>query len=1055
VRCARCQQDNPTGARFCNACGASLESVCPACGHSNVPGSRFCNECGQPLATVAVPTAGSKFASPEIYTPRHLAEKILNSRHVLAGERKQVTVLFADMKGSMELLADRDPEDARKLLDPVLERMMEAVHRFEGTVNQVLGDGIMALFGAPLAHEDHAVRACYAALAMQQEIRGYTEEVRRAHGVEVQIRVGLHSGEVVVRAIGNDLHMDYSAVGQTTHLAARMEQLATPGSVRLTVDTLRLAEGFVQVNSLGPVPVKGVADPVEVFELVGTGLARTRLQAAAVRGLTRFVGRDVELDHVRQASEKAGSGRGQVVAVVGEPGVGKSRLFWEFSHSHRLQGWLLLESSSVSYGKATVYLPVIDLLKAYFRVESGDDGRRIREKVTGKLLTLDDTLRPTLPAFFALLEAPVEDPAWQALDPEQRRQLTLEAVKRLLIRESQIQPLCLIFEDLHWIDAETQAILDALIESLPTARLLLLVNYRPEYRHNWGNKTYYAQLRLDTLPAKSAGELLQALMGDDPGLDPLKRLLIDRTEGNPFFLEESVRMLVEARVLSGERGAHRMTRTFDSVQVPATVQAVLAARIDRLPPEEKVLLQKAAVIGKDVPQALLRAIAEMPEEALRLSLSRLQTAEFLYEASLFPEFEYTFKHALTHEVVYTGLLQEQRRTLHARVVEVFEMVYPDRVSERVNWLAHHAFRGESWEKALKYLRHAETSSEPSLDAVSALGGPESSGYLWWSGDYEGAVRVGQRDLAVARDFRNFAFMVVANFRLGQVHHSLGNYPRAVDFLKQNVAALEGDLIRERLGMAGLPSVFSRSWLALCLAERGEFAEGIAHGEEGVRIAEAADHPYTLIIACVGLGGLYLLKGDLHNAISVLERALVVDRVENIPLLFPFVASPLGSAYALSGRVVEALPLLDQAVEQAISLNLKANAPLRIARLVEAQLLAGRLDSVISLAEQALSLSREQKERGHEAYVLRLLGDMASHGDPLDAERATTYFQQARRLGEELGMRPLVARCYVSLGRLYQRTGDQYKAEECLTTATDQARELDMQLPLEVSEETKR
>ena len=945
----------------------------------------------------------------------------------------------------MELLADRDPEEARKLLDPVLERMMEAVHRFEGTVNQVLGDGIMALFGAPLAHEDHAVRACYAALAMQKEIRRYTEEVRRAHGVEVQIRVGLHSGEVVVRAIGNDLHMDYSAVGQTTHLAARMEQLATPGSVRLTADTLRLAEGFVQVNSLGPVPVKGVADPVEVFELVGTGLARTRLQAAAVRGLTRFVGRDVELDQVRRASEKAGSGRGQVVAVVGEPGVGKSRLFWEFSHSHRVQGWLLLESSSVSYGKATVYLPVIDLLKAYFGVESGDDGRRIREKVTGKLLTLDDTLRPTLPAFFALLEAPVEDPAWRALDPEQRRQQTLEAVKRLLIRESQIQPLCLIFEDLHWIDAETQAILDALIESLPTARLLLLVNYRPEYRHNWGNKTYYAQLRLDTLPAKSAGELLQALMGDDPGLDPLKRLLIDRTDGNPFFLEESVRMLVEARVLSGERGAHRLTRTFDSVQVPATVQAVLAARIDRLPPEEKVLLQKAAVIGKDVPLALLRAIAETPEEALRLSLSRLQTAEFLYEASLFPEFEYTFKHALTHEVVYTGLLQEQRRTLHARVVEAFEAVYPDRVSERVNWLAHHAFRGESWEKALKYLRQAETSSEPSLDAVSALGGPESSGYFWWSGDYEGAMRVGQRDLAVARDFRNFAYMVVANFRLGQVHHSLGNYPRAIDFLRQNVAALDGDLVGERCGMAGLPSVFSRSWLALCLAERGEFAEGIAQGEEGVRIAGAADHPYTVIIACVGLGGLYLLKGELHNAISVLERALVLDRVENIPLLFPFVASTLGSAYALSGRVAEALPLLDQSVEQANSLNLKANAPLRIVRLVEAQLLAGRPNGAIQLAEQALSLSREQKERGHEAYALRLLGDVASHGDRPDAERATTYYQQARGLGEELGMRPLVARCCVSLGQLYQRTGDQHNAEECLTTAADQARELGMQL----------
>ena len=353
---------------------------------------------------------GPGACSALVHAP-HLAEKILTSKTALEGERKQVTVLFADLKGSMELLADRDPEEARQLLDPVLERMMAAVHRYEGTVNQVMGDGIMALFGAPIAHEDHAVRACYAALAMQEAIRRYSEEVRRAHGLEVQIRVGLNSGEVVVRAIGNDLHMDYSAIGQTTHLAARMEQLAPPGSIRLTAETLRLAEGWVQVTPLGPVPVKGLPDPVEVCELVGAGPARTRLQAFAARGLTPFVGRQAELAALHQALEQAGAGHGQVVAVIGEPGVGKTRLFHEFTHASRTQGWLLLESSSASYGKATPYLPVIDLLKAYFQIEDRDDGRRMREKLTGRLLTLDPALGPTLPAFLALLEVPVEDPA--------------------------------------------------------------------------------------------------------------------------------------------------------------------------------------------------------------------------------------------------------------------------------------------------------------------------------------------------------------------------------------------------------------------------------------------------------------------------------------------------------------------------------------------------------------------------------------------------------------------------------------------------------------------
>jgi class 3 adenylate cyclase len=441
----------------------------------------------------------SEIRVARVLHPKHLAEKILTSKAALEGERKHVTVLFADLKGSMELLADRDPEEARKLLDPVLERMMEAVHRYEGTVNQVMGDGIMALFGAPLAHEDHAVRACYAALRMQESVKKYAEEVRRSHAAVVKIRVGLNSGDVVVRAIGSDLHMDYTAVGQTTHLAARMEQLADPGAVVIAPETLALTEGYVEVRSLGPIPVKGLSDPIEVFELTGAGQARTRLQATALRGLTRFVGRDAEVEHLRRVLGQASAGRGQVVAIVGEAGVGKSRLTYEFTHSHRVQEWLILEASSVSYGKATNYLPVIDLLKGYFKIGDRDDHREMRAKVLGRVLGLDRVLEPLLPPLLALLDVPVEDPVWQNLDPPQRRQRTLDAVKRLLLRESQVQSLLVVFEDLHWVDGETEALLDSLVESLGSARLLRLVNYRPEYEHRWGSKTAYSQLRLDAL----------------------------------------------------------------------------------------------------------------------------------------------------------------------------------------------------------------------------------------------------------------------------------------------------------------------------------------------------------------------------------------------------------------------------------------------------------------------------------------------------------------------------------------------------------------------------
>jgi class 3 adenylate cyclase len=431
---------------------------------------------------------GSQAREPLAYTPPYLADKIRTTRLTLEGERKQITVLFADLKGSTELIRDLDPEQARAILDPALHAMMEAVHRYEGTVNQVLGDGIMALFGAPLAHEDHAARACYAALAMQDALRRYAEEVRRTHGLPVQMRVGLHSGDVVVRAIANDLHMDYSAVGLTTVLAARMEQLATPGSILLTAATLRLVEALVQVNPLGPVPVKGVDEPIEVFELVGAGSARMRMQTLASRGLTRFVGRQADLEALRQALERAGTSHGQVEAVIGEPGVGKTRLVYEFTRSSHTQDWLVLASSSVSYGKATAYLPVRDLLKTYFQIDDRDDGRTIHEKLTGKLLTLEATLGPTLPAFLTLLDVSVEDRHWQDLDLAQRRQRILAAIKQLLLRECQVQPLLLVVENLHWIDAETQAVLDSLIDSLPTARLLLLVTYRPEYQHGWGNK---------------------------------------------------------------------------------------------------------------------------------------------------------------------------------------------------------------------------------------------------------------------------------------------------------------------------------------------------------------------------------------------------------------------------------------------------------------------------------------------------------------------------------------------------------------------------------------
>jgi class 3 adenylate cyclase/tetratricopeptide (TPR) repeat protein len=1112
MQCPLCQQENPADTSFCGECGGRLAASCSACGATNLPTNKFCGTCGAPL-TAGVPAG--RFVSPGSYTPKHLAKKILTAKTALEGERKQVTVLFADIKGSMELLADRDPEEARKLLDPVLERMMEAVHRYEGTVNQVMGDGIMALFGAPLAYEDHAVRACYSALRMQEAVKRYAEGLRGAEGRSIHIRVGINSGEVVVRSIGSDLRMDYTAVGQTTHLAARMEQLATPGSILITASTLHLSRGYVDAKPLGPVRVKGLSEAVEVFEITGAGPVRTRLQALTARIPTRFVGRQAELEALRRVLDRVQAGYGEVVALVGEPGVGKSRLVWEFTHSLRSQGWRVLESSAASYNRATPYLSVIDLLKAYFQVEAGDNAGTIGEKITRTVLALGPTLHPALAPLLTLLEVPVKDPEWQGLEAPQRRQRTLDAVKRILLWDSQVKPLCLIFEDLHWVDTETQAFLDTLVEGLPGARLLLLVNYRPEYSHSWGGKSYYSQLRIDPLPPEGAEELLEALVGTDSSLHALKRLLIKRTQGNPFFLEESVQTLIETGVLVGGRGANHLRRSPQEIQIPDTVQAVLAARIDRLPLEDKRLLQAASVIGETVPFILLKNVVELTEEELRRGLSRLQAAEFLYETSPFSDPEYTFKHGLTYQVAYRSLVRGRRVALHARILESIERLYPDRLSEHIERLAYHAFRSERWTKAAVCLRQAgekaftrpayreavtwyeqalvaldhlpETRErqEQAIDLRLELRSPllalaehernlnllheterlaESIGdrrrmawtlcyktiQFWTAGEPERATVEGERALAIAQDLGDLGLEVVAEIGLGWAYHALGDYERVIRVLG-GLTARQGEQVWERFGLAGLPAVVARTWLVWSHTERGEFAEALARAEEGFRIAETANHPYSLAIAHFGFGLIHLRQGALDEAISVLQRGLEIARTFNIRAWITGPASALGHAYTLAGRVEDALPPLREAIEVATAIGIKFRQAERVAWLSEALLLGGHLAEAASLAQQALQLARNHKERGQEAKVMRLLGDLAARADPPEGARAETCYQAALTLASELGMRPLVAECHLGLGLLRRRSGAGQNGDDHLRTATSLFREMGMRFWQERSE----
>jgi class 3 adenylate cyclase/tetratricopeptide (TPR) repeat protein len=628
----------------------------------------------------------------------------------LDGERKTVTFLFADIKGSMDLMEDLDPEEARAIVDPALKVMMEAVHHYGGYVAQPTGDGIFALFGAPIAHEDHPQRALFAALRLQEEMRRYSAKLRLAGNLPVEARVGVNTGEVVVRSIPTGQgNVEYAPIGHSTGLAARMQALAPTGSIAATEQVRKLCEGYFVFKSLGPTKVKGVSEAVNVYEVTGLGPLRTRLQRAAARGYTKFIGRDREMEALRHAADQARAGHGQIVAAVAEPGVGKSRLFYEFKATAQ-SGWMVLEALSFSHGKASAYLPVLDLLQSYFGIDSEDDSRKRREKVNGRVLTLDRALEDALAHLLGLLGLNEGDDPLAGMDAQIRQRRMLEALKRVLFRESLNQPLMVIFEDLHWIDEETQAFLNLLADAIGTAKILLLVNYRPEYSHTWSSKSYYTQLRLDPLGKESAGEMLDALLGLDAQtidgqLAGLKRLIIEKTEGNPLFMEEIVQALTEEGVLV-RNGAVKLTRPLAALKVPPTVQDIIASRIDRLPAAEKDLLQTLAVIGMEFTLALAGEVTKKPNDQLNRLLNDLQLAEFIYEQPAAGDTAYIFKHALTHDVAYKSLLVEQRKRLHERIGQATERLFADHLDDYLKDLAHHYRRSNNSVKAIEYLQRA-------------------------------------------------------------------------------------------------------------------------------------------------------------------------------------------------------------------------------------------------------------------------------------------------------------------------------------------------------------
>jgi len=709
MKCPRCQHESPADAVFCQECGRRLEGVCPGCGTANRLDAKFCKKCGQPVAVMSPTPTAVKFPHPVSYIPKHLADKILASKSALEGERKLVTVLFADVKGSMELAEHLDPEVWSQIMQRFFRILCDSTERFEGFVDKFTGDGGMALFGAPIAHEDHAQRACYAALHLRDAARIYASEVSAQHGLPFAVRIGLNSGEVVVGRIGDDLRMEFTAQGHVVGLAQRMEARAESGRICLSEHTARLVEGYFHLQDLGRITVKGVSEPVRLFELEAVGSFRTRFDRSRARGLSAFVGRDREMAALDAALERARGGHGQVVGVVAEAGTGKSRLCAEFVESCRARGIPILEGRGVAHGKAIPMLPMLEMWRAFYEIGDGDGPETTRAKITGRLLQMDESFREVLPIVFDLFGVP--DPANPSprIDPEQRQKRIHGVLRRILHDPAYGGLRVILLEDLHWFDGASDAYLETTVDSMPATHDLLLVTFRPEYQARWIQRSYYQQLPLQSLDPEAIRTLLRDQLGEDTSVAALPEIIQARTNGNPFFIEEVVQSLVDGGQLVGRRGAYRLATPVEALQVPASVQAVLSSRIDRLPEREKQVLQTAAVIGKTFGEALLgrvmASVTATDETALSPALSALAATEFLYETALYPQVEYSFKHPLTQEVAQRSQLRERRVRVHAAVAQALTEAGGN-LDERAAEIARHWDEAGAVSKAARWHRHA-------------------------------------------------------------------------------------------------------------------------------------------------------------------------------------------------------------------------------------------------------------------------------------------------------------------------------------------------------------
>jgi class 3 adenylate cyclase/tetratricopeptide (TPR) repeat protein len=1106
MKCPKCQFENREEAKFCKECGNKLELTCSSCGHTVHPGSKFCDECGQILAEPkAVPA--QDYSQPLSYTPKHLVDKILAARTTIEGERKQVTVLFADVKGFTSISEKLDPEDVQTLISECLVFFTEEIHRYEGAIAQFLGDGVMALFGAPLAHEDAPQRALYAALAIRERLKEYSEKLK-VQGIDFNMRIGLNTGLVVVGKIGDDLTMEYTAMGDTVNLASRMESTAQPGTIQVSENTYRLTEGYFEFKPLGEKELKGKTEPVKSYQLLGVGQAKTRLGVSVARGLTPFVGRQKELDQLVESFGRAKKGQGQVVGIVGEPGVGKSRLLLQLRSMLPQGEYGYLEGDCLHYGGSIAYLPFLDMLRAYFDFTEGEQESLVKIKMAKRIASLDEKLQDILPPLQDVLSLKVQDEEYLKLEPQQRREQVFEAIRTLLIRESLNRPLILAIEDLHWIDNTSEELLTYFIDGLANTRVLLILLYRPEYTPVWVSKSYYSQIRVDQLPTGSSSELVQAILEGGEVAADLRTLILTRASGNPLFIEEFTRTLLERGYIQRQDGHYMLTAKPSDIQVPDTIQGIIAARIDRLEANLKRIMQVASVIGRDFAYRILQTITAMKQE-LKSCLLNLQELEFIYEKSLFPELEYIFKHALTQEVAYNSLLLKRRKEIHEKIGQAIENLYPDRLEEFYEILAHHYSRSENWEKAYNFLKLSgdkalrnysnwesfglykeamDISNNASkiekdrkrgveirllmIRPMTFLGYPEGSLEILQQG--EGLSReLGDRKslaaflssmvlyftmhgdplkgrtyaescLQEAEEIQDVQLMAPTCFDLCASYQLAGDYFRIVDVAPRVIELLETTNRQSEFSSGHLNSY--SSLLAYCgcaMGMMGDFEEGKRFCEKAVSFALKINDLGSACFAEFSYGWLSQSQGDGKGSAEHFQNAARYAEDTQFVALSGLAWMGVGFGYYLQGELQTALTHLRKGLEVQSSAGIPMALSNHYIVLSWVEQDMGDWTSARTYIDEALTLAQSNNERHLEGIARYSRGRLLGKTDKSQYSEAEECIIQGISIPDELKMKPWSAIGVLYLGELHADAGHMERALETLKKGEAEFRRMGM------------